>query len=353
MAQAYLHRIATAVPEYDVHEPFVAFVQESLTDRRTRVLFQRISAKSGIHHRYCCLPVQEYLLSGGKTQFQDNESGLFHSTGHRMKLFEQCAPLLARKALDALDTSAEERSRIRHVLVTCCTGFYAPGLDFDIVDHLKLPGSTERILLGFMGCYAAINALKVARHIVRSDRESLVLIVNLELTTLHFHEAQELNEAIASLLFGDGCAACLVGAEPRGLALESFHALRIENSSDMITWRVGDLGFDMFLSGQVPKEIAKEFRGKKAAIAGDEPCDLWAVHPGGRAILDAVENGLDLPPQALEASRQVLSSFGNMSSASVMFVLERLMRQAESGQRGCAMAFGPGMTAETMRFSAV
>lgn len=353
MSQAYLQRIATAVPEHDIHEPFIAFEQKMLSDRRASVIFQRLASKSGIRHRYCCLPVEMFLRSGASEELKAYGNGHFPSTADRMKLFEQWAPVLARKALDKLRVSADERKRIRHVLVTCCTGFYAPGLDYDIVDYLGLPNSTERIIIGFMGCYAAINALKLARHLVRSEPDALALVVNLELCTLHFHETQDLNEAASFLLFGDGCAASLVGAEPRGFELDGFEAMRIDNSTDLITWRVGDLGFDMFLSGQVPNEIAKALREKRAHLEKDGPKQLWAVHPGGRAILDAVENGLELPPQALEPSRQVLQCFGNMSSPSVMFVLEKLMNSALSGQRGCALSFGPGLTAETMQFHAV
>lgn len=352
MSQAYLQRIASAVPDHDIHEPFVGFAQRMLSDRRASVIFQRLASKSGIRHRYCCLPVEMFLRSGASEDFKAYGNGHFPSTGDRMKLFEKWAPVLARKTLDRLQVGADERKRIRHVLVTCCTGFYAPGLDYDVVDYLGLPNSTERIIIGFMGCYAAINALKLARHLVRSEPDALALVVNLELCTLHFHETQDLNEAAAFLLFGDGCTASLVGAEPRGFALDAFEAMRVNNSTDLITWRVGDLGFDMFLSGQVPSEIAKALREKKAFFEGDDPKELWAVHPGGRAILDAVENGLDLPPQALEASRQVLQCFGNMSSPSVMFVLEKLMKSAVSGQRGCAISFGPGLTAETMQFHA-
>ena len=353
MAQAYLQRIGTAVPQNDIHEPFVAFAREMLSDPRARSIFQRLATKSEIRHRYSCLQVDKFLSGGSTDAFQFYASGSFPSTAQRMKLFEQCAPALVHRALDSLAINKSERSRIRHVLVTCCTGFYAPGIDFDIIDYLGLPDSTERTMVGFMGCYAAINALKLARHIVRSDPDAMALVVNLELCTLHFHETQDLNEVISFLLFSDGCSAALVGAEPVGLEMESFHAMRIENSRNLITWRVGDLGFDMYLSGHVPSEIAKAMKEKKAEIVGDGTTDLWAIHPGGRSILDAVQSGLELSPEALMASRQVLSCFGNMSSATVMFVLEKLMRDATRGQRGCAISFGPGMTAEVMRFNAV
>jgi predicted naringenin-chalcone synthase len=269
-----------------------------------------------------------------------------------MKLFEQCAPELMRKAVDRLLLSEEERSSITHVLVTCCTGLYAPGLDFEIVDHLGLSTGVERTMVGFMGCYAAINALKLARHIVRSDPKAGVLMLNLELCTLHLQETQELEQVLSFLVFADGAAASLITAREQGFALDSFKAVMVPNTRELITWKIRGLGFDMLLSGQVPGELGRALHeGELMAERGE--IDLWAVHPGGRSVLDAVAKGLELPIDALAASREVLSAFGNMSSATVMFVLERMMQHTRPGQRGCAMAFGPGLTAETMRFHVV
>ena len=169
MTSAYLQRIATAVPDHDIHQSFVDFAAEMLADPRARSIFQRLVAKSDIRHRYSCLQRDKSSNGFVADAYSFYASGRFPTTAERMKVFEAAAPLLARRALDRLALSAEERSRIRHVLVTCCTGFYAPGLDFDIIDHLGLPDSTERTFIGFMGCYAAINALKLARHIVRSQ----------------------------------------------------------------------------------------------------------------------------------------------------------------------------------------
>jgi predicted naringenin-chalcone synthase len=206
-----------------------------------------------------------------------------------------------------------------------------------------------------MGCYAAINALKLARHIVRSDPNAGVLMVNLELCTLHLQETQELDQVLSFLVFADGAAGSLITACEQGFALESFKALMVPETRGLITWKIRELGFDMSLSGQVPAELARALHESEltAECDGGDGIDLWAVHPGGQSILDAVQKGLELPANALAASREVLSCFGNMSSATVMFVLERMMQQARPGQRGCAMSFGPGLTAETMRFHVV
>ena len=169
-------------------------------------------------------------------------------------------------------------------------------------------------------------------------------------------ETQDLEQLLAFTVFADGCAAYLVTAEPSGLAIDSFLAVNLAGTGQLITWRIGEQGFDMHLSGQVPGQLRKASREAGTRITqGREfsSIDLWAVHPGGRTILDAAEQGLALPAEALADSRNILLNYGNMSSASVMFVLQRLMQRARPGQLGCAMSFGPGVTAETMMFHAV
>jgi predicted naringenin-chalcone synthase len=336
-----------------VHDAFAVFAEQMLADPRLRMVFRRMVSRAKIAHRYSFLDPQK-----GTGKFSSHDAhefyrpGNFPSTARRMELFEQSAPVLMRGALDRLALNEKERAGITHVLVTCCTGLYAPGLDFEIVDHLGLSPSVERTVVGFMGCYAAINALKLARHIVRSEPKAAVLMVNLELCTLHFQETQELEQVLSFLVFADGAAASLITTREEGFALDSFKAVMVPETRGLITWKIRDLGFDMLLSGQVPVELARAFHeGELMAERND--IELWAVHPGGRSVLDAVEKGLELPADALSASREVLSCFGNMSSATVMFVLQRLMQQAQPGQRGCAMSFGPGLTAETMRFHGV
>lgn len=353
MTHACINRVATAVPEHDVHAAFIEFAEQMLCDPRAKALFLRLAAKSEIDHRYSYLQVTKPVADQAADAYEVYRQGQFPSTAERMKLFERFAPVLVAKALDNLALAAAERGRIRHLIVTCCTGLYAPGLDFAIMDHLGLSPSTERTMIQFMGCYAAINALKQARHIVRSAPGESVLMVNLELCTVHLHETQDLGEVLSFLIFADGCAASLISSDPSGLEMDSFRAMQVEGTRNLITWRVGDLGFDMMLSGQVPREIAKALHADAGLSSDATAVDLWAVHPGGRSVLDAVQEGLGLCPQALSASRRVLSRYGNMSSASVMFVIHELMQTARSRQTGCAISFGPGLTAETMRFHVV
>jgi predicted naringenin-chalcone synthase len=353
LQNAYINRVATAVPPYDVHDSFRRFAQSLFgDDRRNALLFQRMAGKSGIEHRYSCLAPSNLPEGDAIDAERFYARGHFPDTAARMRRFEQHAPGLAQAAVDRLQLGAE-RDRITHLLITCCTGFSAPGLDLELVERCNLPSTVERTMIGFMGCYAAINALKLARHIVRSESAARVLIVNLELCTLHLRETTDIEQVLSFLLFGDGCAACLVSADPVGMALDSFRAVLVPGTRDLITWNIREFGFDMFLSGQVPAAIHDALHDHVGEIlegAPVESIDLWAVHPGGRTVLDAVERAFDLAPPALAASREILRRYGNMSSATVMFVIEKLLRAGTRGRTGCAMSFGPGLTAETMLF---
>jgi alpha-pyrone synthase len=353
MTSVCIQRIATATPPHDMHGAFLEYASGMLHDPHARSVLSHMVERSGIKHRY------SYIQTGGQAEHGslDGEdlfrAGNFPTTEKRMELFEEFAPRLLRCALDRLALNVEERSSIRHVIVTCCTGLFAPGLDFTAIEYLGLDPATERTMVGFMGCYAAINGLKLARHIVRSEPDASVLVINLELCSLHFQETQNLESVLSFLLFGDGCAVSLIRAGDQGLAIDGFRAITIPGTRDLIRWSIGDAGFDMELSGRVPGELRSMLRGCANQINADQNVELWAIHPGGRSVLDAVQAGLELQADELAVSRSILRCFGNMSSATVMFVLQELMRTARPSQRGCAMSFGPGLTAETMEFHAL
>ncbi|WP_235031349.1 type III polyketide synthase [Geminicoccus flavidas] len=349
---AYLNRIATAVPPHDVHAAFVNFADRLLRDRREHALFRRMADRSQIAHRWSCLAptgpgANEAIDTTGFYRF-----GSFPSTADRMRRYEAEAPDLVTRAVERLDLGLDP-SPPTHLIIVSCTGLSAPGLDFTVIDRFGLDPSIERTVIGFMGCYAAINGLKLARHIVRAEPKARVLLVCIELCTLHLQESTDLEQVLTFLIFGDGCAAALISAEPLGFALDGFQAIRVPGTAEQITWQIRDCGFDMTLSGRVPGSIADGLRSASGRMLPDGPdaIDLWAVHPGGRSVLDAVETALDLPASALATSRDILRTYGNMSSATVLFVLEEMLREGRGGRSGCAMAFGPGLMAETMRFS--
>nr|WP_256476140.1 type III polyketide synthase [Siccirubricoccus soli] len=336
------------MPRHEVHEAFRRFAGRQIADSRTRIAFARLAERSQIARRYSVLQA-DAAATGTVDGFYRLDH--FPPTGSRMARYEAEAPALAEAACDALGLAAEA-PRLTHLILASCTGFAAPGLDHHLIRRYGIPGGVERSIVGFMGCQAAVNALKLAHHIVRSEPRARVLVLTLELCTLHLQPSTEIEQLLCFLLFADGCAAALVTAEPEGLALEGFHAALVPEAARQITWRIGDLGFDMTLSGFVPLTLARALPAEAGAILGGVPTaefDLWAVHPGGRAVLDAVAHGLELPDAALAESRAVLRDCGNMSSATLMFVLARMLA-APRGARGVALAFGPGLSAESFRF---
>jgi len=344
--QAWLNRIATAVPPHDIHAAFVEFGRETLADWHKRMLFDRMARMADIQHRYAIFepgpkPRDVVLDAGGFYR-----RGAFPSTAARMALYEPHALDLAMRAVRALEPDG-----VTHLIVASCTGFSAPGLDFQIMRAAGLPDSTQRTIVGFMGCFAAVNALKLADQIVRADRDARVLVVNLELSSLHLQEDfQNVPKMLSFLLFADGAAAALVTADRHGIALGRFRATLIPRSHDLITWHIGDTGFEMHLSGQVPGRIRRWLPEFGPALLPVEAPSVWAVHAGGRSILDAVQQGLGLAPDALRYSREILRNYGNMSSATLMFVLAKILGDADAVGAGVAMAFGPGLSVETFAF---
>lgn len=346
VAQAFINAIGTAVPGQDIHQPFIGWALGSIADPRQRKIFERMVARSGIAHRWSVLP---HADNGGSPV---DPGGFYHGelpgTASRMRLYGEVAPRLALAAIGELDFDPDG---ITHIVVASCTGFVAPGVDQIVARQLGLRPSVERLLVGYMGCYAAVVALRSARHIVRSAPDARVLVVTVELCSLHLHEMHEVEALLAGLQFGDGAAAALVTGAPRGLAIDAPFAMTLPESDTLIRWDITDQGFAMHLSGEVPSRIGTalaEPEARAAIVNGG--VDQWAVHAGGRSILDAVENALQLPPDSLDDSRAVLRDFGNMSSSTLMFVLARMMNRPV--EQGVAIAFGPGLAAEGFRFRA-
>ena len=332
--------LSTAVPDLDFDADYQAWVARRLEGQREAALYERMAERSGIEHRWSVLDAEDARLEEGEGLYSDGPV----STALRMKLYARHAPDLAMRAIEGLpDTTG-----VTHLVVASCTGFIAPGIDQIIARRLGLAEDIERTFIGFMGCYAAVTALRTARHIVRSESNSRVLVVTVELSSLHHREDVRLEAVLARAQFGDGAAAALVEASGEGLAIGDGLSAALPDSAECITWTIEDDGFAMHLSGEVPNRIAAALTdsGLQDRIGGSE--QAFAVHAGGRSILDAVARGLALKPDALDHSRHILKHYGNMSSATLMFVLERLM--ADRPERGTALAFGPGLAMEGFRF---
>ncbi len=355
MAVAHVNAISTAVPRHDVHEAFERFVSRLLDGRREAILFKRLAGRSGISRRFSSFrPVENpdgFVVADAEGFYSP---GAFPPTSRRMQRYAEVAPELAGEAISGLKA---DLSSVTHLVVASCTGFMAPGLDQVLVRRLGLDPGVERTVVGYMGCYAAVNSLRLAHHIVRSDPAARVLVVTIELCTLHFQDTLDVEKLLSMLLFGDGCAAALVTSDEQGVALDEFLSFALPESQGLITWDIGDTGFDMHLSGHVPQHIQRAMADERVRNAPDgvlrgrsaDDYGIFAVHAGGKAILDAVETGLELTKDSLDWSRGVLKDFGNMSSATLMFVLQRILAGAQPG-KGLAMAFGPGLACETFTF---
>jgi predicted naringenin-chalcone synthase len=346
----HINAVGTAVPAHDIHDAFIAWARTRVSPRE-RKLFDRMAGRASIRHRWSVLP--ETSVGGSPV----DPDGFYHGerpgTARRMAVYAEAAPDLALRAVAALGERVS-LAGITHLVVASCTGFVAPGIDQILARRLELAPSVERLLVGFMGCYAAVAALRSARHVVRSDPAARVLVVTVELSTLHLQEVEALEPLLAMLQFGDGAAAALVTAEPRGFAIDQPFATTLPDSDALIRWNITDHGFAMHLSGEVPGRIAQALGDPdlaRDATGGRPPASIdgWAVHAGGRSILDAVQTAFRLPDDALAVSRGVLADCGNMSSATLMFVLARLL-DGPAVREGLALAFGPGLAAEGFGF---
>jgi predicted naringenin-chalcone synthase len=301
------------------------------------------------------------------------------TTAQRMRHYAHAAPPLALAASQqALGRSGITAAEITHVVTVSCTGFLAPGVDMALIRGLGLAADVQRTHVGYMGCHGAINGMRVAEAVAASEPGARVLLCAVELCSIHYHYGWDPQKMIANAIFADGAAACvgwragddsppwMPRAAPRGrprgtivprsptdqwTAVASGSCL-LPNSADAMTWTIGDHGFEMTLSRRVPALIAAHLRPwletwlERHGLTLAEVAS-WAVHPGGPRILSAVEEALRLPAAATAASRAVFAEFGNMSSPTVLFILDRLQRDA--APRPClALGFGPGLMAEVL-----
>lgn len=370
---AVLRSLRTIVPDtvIEQHEVRDMFAAQPDVGRLAQRIIGASFNGSGIDTRHTVIQELSPTASTDETLFFDRESGLLQSPGTaaRNEVYTREASRLfvevARSALDAdPDIVAAD---VTHVITASCTGFHAPGPEYEIVRGLGLSDSVQRYHLGFMGCYASLPALRAASQFCAADPTAVVLVVSVELCTVHLRSSEDPDLIVANSLFADGAAAGIVTA--RDLAtpvpavrLDGFHtAIAAEGEKDM-AWTIGDHGFEMILSTKVPQIIGETIIGAirplyaregELAAAFDEGrvgerVQHWAIHPGGRSILDRVQERLQLSDAQLHPARETLRENGNMSSATVLFVIKRILDDgATEGSRVAAMAFGPGLTAES------
>lgn len=361
--KTYLCAIGTANPPYKIPQMQIAdFMASALQfdDRETRKL-KALYRLSGIGERYTVL--EDYTRENGSFTFFPNNETLepFPTVQQRMEVFRENACDLSEQAIRDCLANAPEVStdELTHLITVSCTGMYAPGLGIELVERLGLSPSIQRTAVNFMGCYAAFNALKLADSICKASPDSKVMIVCTEICTIHFQKYTEQDHLVSNALFGDGSAAALIQAEPgQGMCLElqNFHCHLAPAGKAEMAWHIGVTGFEMTLSSYVPsliKEGIKELTDNllKGLNTSLSEINLFAIHPGGRRILEVIEQELDMTKEDNRFAYQVLRDYGNMSSATVLFVLKAMLESVTPQQMNepvLSFAFGPGLTLESM-----
>ncbi|MGO4385609.1 type III polyketide synthase [Specibacter sp. RAF43] len=370
-----LRSLETAVPptilvQTEARDVFAA--QPGLT-RLGRRLVQTCFDQSAIDTRHTAVAEMSTTVHPDSPVFFDLAAGLLLNPGTKARndLFAVEASTLFIEAAAAAVAACDGvgPADITHVITVSCTGFFNPGPDYKIVRALGLDPAVQRYHLGFMGCYAAFPALRAAKAFCDADPQAVVLVVSAELCSLHVRTSNDPDTIMGSSLFADGAAAAVVTARelPSTRAvidLDHFETVLTPVGEDSMAWNIGDQGFEMVLTTYVPRIIDDHIVGALEPLLAHEPAlaarpyrDIrhWAIHPGGRSILDKVEAKLQLTADQLVPSRETLRNFGNMSSATVMFVLKHILGlpAVDARESICAMAFGPGLTVETGLFTKV
>lgn len=349
--------IETAVPSYrHPQNDILGFMQKIYAagvadSRKMKFLY----GQSGIKNRYSV--IGDYSRPIDEWKFYPRTENLepFPNLEHRMAVYHKHAPELSVEAIRSCINGQIKADEITHLITVSCTGMSAPGLDLQIVELMDLPRNIYRTSVNFMGCYAAIHALKIADAICASNRNARVLVVCTELCTLHFQKEQTLNNITASMLFADGSAAVLVTPDhynARGIQLKSFYSEIVPRGKKDMAWELSSSGFLMTLSGYIPELIEQDFEpliARSASTINVNVKDIrhWCIHPGGTRILLAVQKSLGLDAHALAPSFRVLENYGNMSSPTILFVLKALFADRDRSGLTLGAAFGPGLTMET------
>ena len=349
---SYLSHIGTALPKHKFYQSNVInYILEhgsyGVDDVRK---LKTIYRASGIDTRYSVLPdfaqesKQNFLFLNG------TKPGL----NNRMNVYKENALNLA---VDAIKNALceEHLFKVTHLITVSCTGMYAPGLDIDLVKALPLPKNTARACVNFMGCYGVFNAICLADSISKADQNNLVFIVSVELCTLHYTNTPSLDQMLANALFADGAASVLVSGKPltnKSFRIKSAHTEIFPEHEDQMAWNIGDHSFEMILSDKLSSHIRKQIPDFVSKLLQADTqlkgISYAAIHPGGKKILMDIEKELSLDQEMTKYSHEVLREYGNMSSATILFVLQKILQQPDhdSEKQILAMAFGPGITIE-------
>lgn len=355
--------IGTATPKYSAgQDAILEFMHraygDSTASRKLRALFHL----SGIKTRYSILPDFSESVNG-----IDFFNGNRPDVARRLDLFKETAVPLARSAVDDATQklfSNIQELKITHLITVTCTGIYAPGIDSVLLKHLNLPEDTFHTSFNFLGCNAAFPSLKIADMIARTEVNACVLVVCVELCTLHFQPKNDNNNLLSNTLFGDGAAAYIVVPDEvalernyRGLGINGFYSCLLDEGSELMGWNVSPVNFEMILDAGIPDFIGDKIKNlmknatQKMQIQ-PESIDKWAIHPGGKRILDEVSKDLKISDEKMKYSYRVLREYGNMSSPTILFILNEILKdQLTPGNKVFSVGFGPGISVDTTLFT--
>jgi len=361
--------LATASPPYKVDQAKAAEELKKRMGGKGAVsrMIDMAAKYSGIDNR--CLVVPDAEADSNNKFFTDEDGEHFNpDTKSRMDMYEEWSVKLTSQAVDKLLKKSEIKpEEIDRLITISCTGFFAPGIDYHLINNLNLPKSIKRTHIGFMGCAAALIGVNSVWESLslQKEIESTTLLVSVELCSLHLQTEASRDNILANMIFADGAAAGIFTNKYYGngkphLKIITAQSLLFDNPAEFMGWKIGNFGFEMMLSSKLPQIILDTAVPNVMHIlnkAGVDKNDIkyWALHPGGRAILDSLQNGLELSDEQLLPSRKVLRNYGNMSSASILFVLKEILynQHLNKGDLCCAVAFGPGLTMELVLFKLV
>lgn len=357
--------IATASPPFKVAQNFAAIELKKRMGGTSAIsrMIDMAANQSGIDHRF--FVIQDGNENSTEKLFTKDGKYFSPDTKTRMIEYEKWSISLAKQAVkDLAEKNKIDFSLIDRIITISCTGFFAPGLDYELIKEFNISPSVKRTNIGFMGCAASLVGVNSVSEAMKHNRNENILMVSVELCSLHLQTEPTRDNILANMIFADGAAAAFFSknnhSDQSKLEIQFVESFLFEDSAKFMGWKIGNNGFEMMLSSELPKIILNSTAPTAKKILRKNGIDIsqikhWALHPGGRAILDSLQNGLELSDEQLKPSREVLRNFGNLSSVSILFVLKNILENTQliKDDYLCAIAFGPGLTMELVLFKVV
>jgi predicted naringenin-chalcone synthase len=357
--------IVTASPPFKVSQSYAASELKKRMGGTSAIsrMIDMAANQSGIDHRF--FVIKDGEENSSEKFFTKDGNYVSPDTKSRMTEYEKWSILLTKQAVKELaEKNNIDFGSIDRIITITCTGFFAPGLDYELIKEFNISPSVKRTNIGFMGCAASLVGVNSVWEAMKQQGNENILMVSVELCSLHLQTEPTRDNILANMIFADGAAAAYFSktniSNEKKLEIQFAESFLFQDSAKFMGWKIGNNGFEMMLSSELPKIILNSAAPKAKEILTQKGIDIsqikhWALHPGGRAILDSLQNGLALSDEQLKPSREVLKNFGNLSSVSILFVLKNILENSQLNKDDylCAIAFGPGLTMELVLFKVV